>query len=91
MNKKLSNDENIRNLKKRYILRIVIIIILLATLVLSVCSIFYNFLIIPTIILFIIAKVITKVRENTPINKISDNDVEYVRKSIKSVNNRRKK
>ena len=77
----ISNDENIKNLKKRKILRIIIIFFSLITIVLSILSIIYNINFIFPVISFIITHILIKIREKTLINK--KDDLDYVRKELK--------
>lgn len=85
MNKKISNDENIRNLKIRKILRIIIIISALITIALSLLSIIYSINIIFPIIAFILTHILMKIRDNTVINKKDDLD------NIRNMLNKNKK
>ena len=80
MDKRISNDENIRNLRKRKILRIVIIILALITIILSLASIIFNINLIFPIISFIITHVFIRIREKTIINK--NDDLKEVRKLL---------
>ena len=85
MNKKISNDENIRNLKIRKILRIIIIISALITIALSLLSIIYSINIIFPIIAFILTHILMKIRDNIVINKKDDLD------NIRNMLNKNKK
>ena len=80
MNNKLSNDENIRNLKKRKILRYVLIVLALLTIVLSLLSIFNYISFIFPLITFILYSIIMRIRENIKINKVDD--LKEVRKAL---------
>ena len=70
--KKLSNDENIKNLKKRKILRIFIIIFAILTIALSLFVFFYNISIIFPVISYILTHVLIRYKEKIPINRIDD-------------------
>ena len=72
MSKKLSNDENIRNLRKRKILRIVVMICAVITMILSFATIFYNLNLLFPLIAFLITHFLLKYREKIEINKKDD-------------------
>lgn len=72
MSNKISNDENIRNLKKRKILRWIIIGFSIVTIVLSLLSLIVQLNFIFPLITFIITSILMRVRDNTPINKKDD-------------------
>ena len=72
MSNKISNDENIRNLKKRKILRWIIIVFSIVTIVLSLLSLIVQLNFIFPLITFIITSILMRVRDNTPINKKDD-------------------
>lgn len=76
----ISNDENIKNLKIRKVLRIVIIILSIVTIILSIASIFSYVNLIFPIISFIITHSLLKVRDKIKINK--KDDLQYIRKKI---------
>ena len=78
--KKLSNDENIKNLKKRKILRAVVMICAVITMLLSFASIFYNINLIFPLIAFIITHTMLKIRDKIEINK--KDDLKDVRKML---------
>lgn len=80
MAKKLSNDENIKNLKKRKILRIAIIVFCILTIAFSVLTLVIKTSVIIPIVTFIIAKILIKIRDNTEINK--KDDLKDVRKVL---------
>ena len=69
MNKVISNNENIHNLKKRKILRIIIIILAIVTIILSLASIFFNINIIIPLLFFVITHFLLKYRNKIIINK----------------------
>ena len=80
MAKKLSNDENIKNLKKRKILRIAIIVFCILTIAFSVLTLVIKTSVIIPIVTFIVAKILIKIRDNTEINK--KDDLKDVRKVL---------
>lgn len=81
MNKKISNDQNIKNLKKREILRICIIIFSILTIVFAFLNLFYDVSLIFGIVFFIITVVLNKIREKTIINK--KDELKEIREAIK--------
>lgn len=81
MNKKISNDQNIKNLKKREILRICIIIFSILTIVFAFLNLFYDVSLIFGIVFFIITVVLNKRREKTIINK--KDELKEIREAIK--------
>lgn len=83
---KISNDENIKNLKKRKVLRIIIIIFCILTIASCILSLIIGLNLLVPIALFIITKVLISVREKTVINK--KDDLKYYRKVL---NNSKKK
>lgn len=87
MTKKLSNDENIANLKKRKILRYFIIFFAALTMVLAILSLIIGISILYALGVFIIVRILTHIRDNTTINK-SDKITE-VEKEINKVKKRK--
>ena len=85
MNKKISNDENIKNLKKRKILRIIIIIFCLITIALAVSSLIFNISFIFPLLSFIITHILINIKDKIIINKKDD------LKEIRKVLNKSKK
>ncbi len=79
---KISNDENIKNLKKRKVLRIIIIIFCILTIASCILSLIIGLNLLVPIALFIITKVLISVREKTVINK--KDDLKYYRKVLKN-------
>lgn len=69
MNRRLTNDENIENLKKRKILRIVIIVFSVITILLAIGSIFFKINVIFPILTYLVVAFSSKKRNNTIINK----------------------
>ena len=86
MNKKISNDENIRNLKKRKILRAFIIIFCILTIILAFLNLFYDVSIFFAIGTFVIVIILNKTRDNIFINK--RDDLEEIREEIKKIKKR---
>ena len=80
MEKKLSNAENISNLKKRKILRYIIIFFSLATIVTSLLTLIFGVSVIFALISFVITTILMKVKDNIKINK--RDDLEDVRKVL---------
>lgn len=80
MKKKLTNDENIKNLKKRKILRILIILFAILTILFSLLNLFFQVSLIFALIAFLVTTILDRVRTNTPINK--KDDIEDIRKEI---------
>jgi len=69
---KLSNDQNINNLKYRERLRIYIMIMFFLTVVLAIMCIFLNVNIIFPIITYLYAKFLVKKRDSVVINRKDD-------------------
>lgn len=86
MKQELTNEQNLKNLKKREVLRITIIIFALLTIVLALVNLFYGLHIIFAFISYIVVVVLTKIRNSTPI--ILKDDLSDVRKEIE--NNKKK-
>lgn len=74
---KLTNDQNIKNLKKRKILRYLIIVFGILTIVLAILALIIKLNFIFSLLSFIVMTVLTKKRESIPI-KISK-DLESIR------------
>jgi len=72
--KKLSNDENIANLHKRKILWYVIIVMYVLAIVIAFVSLFINewFMIVSSLVFFVLAVHFKNKRESIVINKIYD-------------------
>ncbi len=88
MVRKLSNEENIRNLKKRKIMRYAMIVLLIATLTLTICHFIFGISIIWGLAAYVASYCIKIVWERTPINRVDD--LSSVRKEIVKVNKRKK-
>lgn len=78
---KLNNDENIKNLKKREFLRILMIIFSLLTIVLAFLNLFNKINIAFALLSFIITVILKKVRESTEIIRKND-ELEAIKKEI---------
>jgi len=72
--KKLSNDQNIENLKKRKILWFIILIMYFISILIAFISLFVNewYIIMGSLVFFLTAIYFKNKRENIPINKIDD-------------------
>ena len=79
--KKLTNDENIKNLRKREYLRIAVIVFAFLTIILSAANLFYNVSLIFAIISFVVYVILNKIRDKTIINK--KDELKEVRDEIK--------
>lgn len=78
---KLSNDENIKNLKKRELLRILMIIFSLLTIVLAFLNLFDKVNIVFALFSFVITVILKRVRESTEIIR-KDDDIDAIKKEI---------
>ena len=63
MNRKFNNDQNIKNLRKRELLRIMIIIFSLLTIIFSFGNLFYNINLIFALFCFALTVILNKARE----------------------------
>lgn len=89
MSNKISNDENIKNLKLRKIYRWLIIFWSLVTIVLSILCLVIGISFVFPLITFIISTVFQKLRDNTKINK--KDELSYVRKELEKPSKKKKK
>lgn len=80
MGKQLTNDENIKNLKKRETLRILIIVFSLITIMLTLANLFYKLNIVFALISFVIVQILNRMRAKTPI--IKNDEFASIRKEI---------
>lgn len=80
MKKKLTNDENIKNLKKRKVLRYFIILFAVLTIAFSLLNLFFQVSLVFALVSFVITTVLDKVRSNIEI--IKKDDMEDIRKEI---------
>lgn len=80
MEKKITNDQNIKNLKKRKILRILIILFASVTIIFALLNLFSNVSIIFALVFFVITTILNRVRENTKI--IKKDELADVREAI---------
>ena len=87
---KLTNDQNIKNLKTRKILRILIIIFGLLTIILAFLSLTIKLGIGYSIVEFIITNILTRKREKIPINRNKDLETKRIEKAIEKQKNKRK-
>ena len=85
---KLTNDQNIKNLKTRKILRILIIIFGLLTIVLAILSLTIKLGIGYSLAAFIIMTVLTKKRESIPIKISKGIETKRIEKAMKKVRKR---
>lgn len=79
---KLTNDQNIKNLKTRKILRWLIIILGIITIVLSILSLTIKLGIGYAIVAFLITTILTKKRESIPININKDLEAKRIEKAM---------
>lgn len=79
---KLSNDENIRNLKKRKILRYIIIALGFTTIILAILSLTIKLWFGFSLISFIITSILTKKRESIPIRLNKDLEIKKIEKAM---------
>lgn len=89
MNKKLSNDENIKNLKKRKILRWFIITFCFLTIVFAILNLFFDVNIIFALLCFFMVVILNKVRENTKINL--NDDLAFVKRELEKSKKNKKR
>lgn len=87
---KLSNDQNIKNLKTRKILRIWIIIFGILTILLAVLSLTIKLGFGYSLASFIIMTILTKKRESIPIKVSKDIEAKRVEKTMKKVKEKKK-
>ncbi len=87
---KLTNDQNIKNLKTRKILRILIIIFGLLTIILAFLSLTIKLGIGYSLVAFIITTILTRKREKIPINRNKDLETKRIEKAIEKQKNKRK-
>jgi len=79
---KLTNDKNIKNLKKRKILRYFIIAFGIITIVLSILSLIIKWSFIFPLITFLIMTLLTKKRENIPIKLSKSIETKRIEKAL---------
>lgn len=89
--KKISNDQNIKNLKSRKILRYLIIVCGLITIVLAVLSLTIKLSFIYSLIAFIIMTILTKKRESIPIKLNKSKDIKIIEREMNKQKNSKKK
>lgn len=96
MNKELTNDENIANLKKRKILRLVIILFATLTIILALLTIItewfdvgFKVSVIFALITYIITTILGRMRSKIPINR--NDEFDKIREEIKKTKRSNKK
>lgn len=80
---KLTNDQNIKNLKTRKVLRTLIIIFGLLTIVLAILSLTIKLGIGYSLVAFIITTLLTKKRESIPIKVSKDIETKRIERAMK--------
>lgn len=80
---KLTNDQNIKNLKKRKILRYFIIVFGITTIILAILALVIKLNFIFSLVSFIIMTILTKKRESIPIKISKDLEMIRIEKSLK--------
>jgi len=79
---KLTNDQNIKNLKTRKKLRYLIIIFGILTIVLAILALTIKLSFIFSLVSFLIMTFLTKKRESIPIKMNKDLEIKRIQKSI---------
>ena len=87
---KLTNDENIRNLKKRKVLRYLIIVFGIITIILAILALTIKLSFIFSLVSFIIMTMLTKKRESIPIKIHKDLEMKRIENALKKQKNRKK-
>jgi len=87
---KLTNDQNIKNLKTRKILRYFIISFGLITIILAILSLVIKLSFIYSLISFVIMTFLTKKRESIPIKVSKTIEAKRIENAIKKQKNKRK-
>lgn len=85
----LTNDQNIKNLKKRKILRYFIIAFGIITIVLAILALTIKLSFIFSLISFIVMTILTRTRENIPIKISKSLEMKRIEKAIEK-NKKRK-
>lgn len=80
---KLTNDQNIKNLKKRKILRYFIIVFGMTTIILAILALTIKINFIYSLVAFIIMTILTKKRESIPIKISKDLEMRKIERSLK--------
>lgn len=80
---KLTNDQNIKNLKKRKILRYLIIFFGVVTIVLAILTLTIKLSFIFSLISFLIMTILTKKREGIPIKIHKDLEMKKIENALK--------
>jgi len=81
---KLTNDQNIKNLKQRKILRYWIIIFGIVTIILSILSLVIKLNFVFPLITFVIMTLLTNKRNKIPINLHKDLELKRVKKALEN-------
>lgn len=80
---KLTNDENIKNLKKRKVLRYLIIFFGIITIILAILALTIKLSFIFSLIAFIIMTMLTKKRDSIPIKIHKDLEMKRIENALK--------
>lgn len=88
---KLTNDQNIKNLKKRKILRRFIILFGILTIVLAILSLTVKLGFGYSLVAFIIMTILTRQREKIPINLNKDIETKSIEKAIEKQQKKQKR
>ncbi len=88
---KLTNDQNIKNLKKRKILRRFIILFGILTIVLAILSLTVKLGFGYSLVAFIIMTILTRQREKIPINLNKDIETKRIEKAIEKQQKKQKR
>lgn len=88
---KLTNDQNIKNLKKRKILRRFIILFGILTIVLAILSLTVKLGFGYSLVAFIIMTILTRQREKIPINLNKDTETKRIEKAIEKQQKKQKR
>ena len=88
---KLTNDQNIKNLKKRKILRRFIILFGILTIVLAVLSLTVKLGFGYSLVAFIIMTILTRQREKIPVNLNKDLETKRIEKAIEKQKKKQKR
>lgn len=88
---KLTNDQNIKNLKKRKILRRFIILFGILTIVLAILSLTVKLGFGYSLVAFIIMTILTRQREKIPINLNKDIETKRIEKAMEKQQKKQKR
>lgn len=87
---KITNDQNIKNLKARKILRYLIIIFGLVTIVLAILSLTIKLSFVFSLISFVIMTLLTKKRESIEIKRSKTLESKIIEKELRKQKNKKK-